>query len=235
VFPEDKIRYKKIWGDLKYPLEKIDKETIFVNEAGLYSMILGTRKNNEKARKFKQWITHDVLPSIRKTGKYEYKPKMYYRQNKILHIQNETELNYSTTTFMKEWNMKGKRIINYISTLGEMQDTDSKRIDAYRKGYEKGQPDYIITNSNHKYDGMVIELKSPTGNGQLSEAQKYMLDKYKDENYKVLITNDFGEFVSEITKYMQTVRYKCKYCRLRFRTHKSRKNHYKYFHKINVK
>ncbi|AEJ44400.1 BRO-N domain-containing protein [Alicyclobacillus acidocaldarius] len=40
-----------------------------INEAGLYSLILGSRKPEAKA--FKRWVTHEVLPSIRKTGKYE--------------------------------------------------------------------------------------------------------------------------------------------------------------------
>jgi len=39
-----------------------------VNEPGLYSLILGSRKPEAKA--FKRWITHEVLPSIRKTGQY---------------------------------------------------------------------------------------------------------------------------------------------------------------------
>lgn len=39
-----------------------------VNEPGLYSLVLGSRKPEAKA--FKRWITHDVLPTIRKTGGY---------------------------------------------------------------------------------------------------------------------------------------------------------------------
>ncbi|MDE3023714.1 MAG: hypothetical protein KGI54_18010, partial [Pseudomonadota bacterium] len=39
-----------------------------VNESGLYNLVLGSRK--PEAKRFKRWITHDVLPSIRKTGKY---------------------------------------------------------------------------------------------------------------------------------------------------------------------
>lgn len=41
----------------------------FVNEAGLYTLILRSRKSSTK--KFRRWITHVVLPSIRKTGRYE--------------------------------------------------------------------------------------------------------------------------------------------------------------------
>ena len=40
-----------------------------VNEPGLYSIII--RSNKPEAKQFKRWITHEVLPSIRKTGRYE--------------------------------------------------------------------------------------------------------------------------------------------------------------------
>lgn len=40
----------------------------YVNEPGLYSLVLGSRK--PQAKDFKRWITHEVIPSIRKTGSY---------------------------------------------------------------------------------------------------------------------------------------------------------------------
>ena len=42
-----------------------------VNEAGLYTLILSSRK--PEARRFKRWITHEVLPSIYKYGMYATK------------------------------------------------------------------------------------------------------------------------------------------------------------------
>ena len=42
--------------------------TNIVNESGLYSLVLGSRKPEAKA--FKRWITHEVIPSIRKHGGY---------------------------------------------------------------------------------------------------------------------------------------------------------------------
>jgi len=39
-----------------------------INESGLYSLILRSRK--PEARAFKRWVTHEVLPAIRKTGSY---------------------------------------------------------------------------------------------------------------------------------------------------------------------
>ena len=44
-------------------------ETWAVNEPGLYSVIL--RSDKPQAKAFKRWVTHEVLPAIRKTGQYK--------------------------------------------------------------------------------------------------------------------------------------------------------------------
>jgi prophage antirepressor-like protein len=44
------------------------QEMAIVNEPGLYSLVLGSRK--PEAKEFKRWITHEVIPSIRKHGMY---------------------------------------------------------------------------------------------------------------------------------------------------------------------
>lgn len=44
------------------------QETFIINEPGLYSLILRSRKPQAKA--FKRWVTHEVIPTIRKTGSY---------------------------------------------------------------------------------------------------------------------------------------------------------------------
>ena len=44
------------------------QKTIFINESGLYSLILSSKLPT--AKKFKRWVTSEVLPSIRKTGAY---------------------------------------------------------------------------------------------------------------------------------------------------------------------
>lgn len=45
-----------------------NKESIIINESGLYSLILSSKMPT--AKKFKHWVTSDVLPTIRKTGGY---------------------------------------------------------------------------------------------------------------------------------------------------------------------
>jgi prophage antirepressor-like protein len=44
------------------------QEMCIVNEPGLYTLILGSRK--PEAKVFKRWVTHEVIPCIRKTGSY---------------------------------------------------------------------------------------------------------------------------------------------------------------------
>lgn len=51
-----------------------NRETLVINESGLYSLILSS--NLPKAKKFKHWVTAEILPEIRKTGGYQV-PQTY--------------------------------------------------------------------------------------------------------------------------------------------------------------
>lgn len=57
---EDEVR--------KFNLRGLEGETWFVNEPGFYHVVLTSR--SEKAKPFRRWVTHEVLPSIRKQGYY---------------------------------------------------------------------------------------------------------------------------------------------------------------------
>lgn len=47
----------------------VKTQTSFINESGVYSLIFGSKLPS--AKKFKHWVTSEVLPTLRKTGKYE--------------------------------------------------------------------------------------------------------------------------------------------------------------------
>ena len=61
---------------------------VLINESGLYSLILSSKMPN--AKKFKRWVTSEVLPSIRKSGQYSI-PMTTEGQIKLL-AQGHTEL-----------------------------------------------------------------------------------------------------------------------------------------------
>jgi anti-repressor protein len=52
------------------------QEMSIVSESGLYSLTLGSKKPESKP--FKRWVTHEVIPQIRKTGTYSIKPTDSY-------------------------------------------------------------------------------------------------------------------------------------------------------------
>ena len=68
-----------------------------ISESGLYSLTLSSRK--PQAKDFKRWVTREILPTIRKTGKYEVNPQTAIApampQNYIealeAHLQSEKE------------------------------------------------------------------------------------------------------------------------------------------------
>lgn len=64
----------------------INQETIVVNESGLYSLIFGSKLDS--AKKFKRWVTSEVLPAIRKTGTYN-QPKLPQNPMEILELHYE--------------------------------------------------------------------------------------------------------------------------------------------------
>ena len=59
----------KLFSSLKDMQEKLGRQdNWFINESGVYSLIFGSKL--PQAKEFKHWVTHEVLPSIRKHGAY---------------------------------------------------------------------------------------------------------------------------------------------------------------------
>ena len=112
-----------------------------------------------------------VLPSIRKTGRYDYCINHKYNNMLTFKIENETDLHVKVISFLK------KRCPHslFTVTLVENQNTGIKRIESHRKGYLRGSPDLIINNLHKHYAGFAIEFKSPKGNGVLSPDRSMML------------------------------------------------------------
>lgn len=71
-----------------------------VNESGLYALVFGSRL--ESAKRFKHWVTSEVLPSIRKTGSYvqqetkvpDVSPELIVRCAEIISASSQTKIPY---------------------------------------------------------------------------------------------------------------------------------------------
>ena len=119
VDPEDRSSLEHLSkGGLKWTLLKNEqKSATFINESGLYSLMLQSKLESAKA--LKQWVTKDVLPSIRKTGRYDYCIDHKYNNTLTFKIENEMDLHVKVVSFLK------KRYPHslFTVTLGENQDT----------------------------------------------------------------------------------------------------------------
>ena len=231
VDPEDRISLEKLigkgGGDLTPPLvSNFQGSTLFLNECGLYSLIFGSKLESAKA--FKRWVTKDVLPSIRKTGRYDYCMNHKYNNTLTFKIENETDLHVKVVSFLK------KRYPHslFTVTLGENQDTVHKGIDSFKKGYLHGSPDLIINNLHKHYTGFCIEFKSPNGRGVLSPDQSIMLQQYQSNGFKTLVSNDYDHIIEQIIEYFRDVRILCSHCPRRFISSQSLRNHINGFHKM---
>jgi len=113
-------------------------------------------------------------------------------------LENEHDLQVAVVAYIRN---------NYPNALltasfGELQTTPYKRIKCYKKGYLSGSPDLKLNNFHKYYTGFIIELKSPTGKGRLSEKQKNVLALFALNNYKCLVSNNYEEIIKEIDEYM---------------------------------
>ena len=196
---------------------------IFLNESGFYSLVLSSKL--ESAKKFKKWVTSKVLPSIRKYGYY----KLFDNpNNKMFKIENEMDLHTKVVELIR--NFYPDSIL--VPGLGENQDTSEKRINSWKKGYMRGQPDLMVLNYHKDYKGLCIEFKSPTNNYNISEDQLKMKKKYRDNNYAFILSNDYDKISKLIHKYMADVRIPCEYCIKKFTNKEKLYIHYKVIHRI---
>ena len=200
--------------------------SIFINESGLYSLIFGSRL--ESAKNFKRWVTKDVLPSIRKTGRYDYCIDHKYNNTLTFKIENEMDLDVKVVSFLK----KGYPHSLFTVTLGGNQDTVHKRINSFKTGYLRSSPDLIINNLHKHSTGFCIEFKSPKGNGVLSPDQSMILRQDQNNGFKTLVSNDYDHIIEQVIEYFRDVRIKCSYFPRRFISSQSLRNHIKGFHKM---
>ncbi|EMW6317266.1 phage antirepressor KilAC domain-containing protein [Enterococcus faecalis] len=89
-----------------------NKETIVINESGLYSLILSSKMPN--AKKFKRWVTSEVLPAIRKHG-------LYATDDLIAN----PDLAIAAFTALKEEREKNKELMAAVA-IGQQQIAEMK-------------------------------------------------------------------------------------------------------------
>jgi len=192
----------------------------FLTEAGLYKLILKSQK--KEAEEFQDWLCEEVIPAIRKTG--------HYSQNKKVIINTEADLQKRVARFIRQFHPEAL----FTATLGENQDTQEKRLNSYQMGYQKGVPDLLILNHNPEHKGLAIELKTPTGEGQESSSQTKWINKLQQENWKMIVSNNYEKIIMDIHDYFEkkiyVKRYRCQGCNKTFKDVLRKNTHYNKYH-----
>lgn len=126
-----------------------NREMIAVNESGLYSVIL--RSDKQEAKLFRRWVTHEVLPEIRRTGGYNL------MQNKILEDSELTPA--AKTIYMYLCHYSGGRkefTINRRKIMEDLQMGNYMYTTHFRILKESG---YISTGISKSGTGRILGIK----------------------------------------------------------------------------
>ena len=200
----DPIKLNEI-SEIYNIIKNEDLQTIFINESGLYSLILASKK--EEAKKFKKWVTSEVLPSIRTNGTYistniiEYsKDELKKYNNKdcvyILHVKDNL-YKYGKTSKLHERLHRHKYELCYtniekIYELKNMNDTCTleNKIEEFTKINKinttyNSKIEFFETNKNITID-IVIEYIDLF----YSNMNPIVIDQQNDNNINLLIEKE---------------------------------------------
>ena len=124
VDPEDK-------GVSKIDTPSGTQDMLIINESGFYSLVLSSKM--PKAKRFKRWVTADVLPAIRRNGAYELAQTQQNDELDRLRAQDE---------YLKKWLhllVTAKKDVEILT--GNLRDVRKQRDDA--------KADYLAAKSNY--------------------------------------------------------------------------------------
>lgn len=165
-------------------------ETNLINESGLYTLIIRSRK--DEAKKFRKWVTSEVLPSIRKHGMYaqdelldnpdlliaaatklkeerQARLEAERQRDKLLH-QNKL---YTTSEIAKELGLSSATKLNILLAAQKVQYKQNKTWLLYSKYAELG---FVSIKQDILDNGKIIYDRKWTGKGR-----DFILNKFEGE------------------------------------------------------
>jgi len=135
VSTEYKKSYADIGGSPIAPHVKIDPQTIFIDDSGLFQLVSHSKK--PEALKLWRTITKEILPTLFRTGSYSLKPtqiqidelnKNFYDDNMLSDFANKNAIYLA---YIGKY--KGKHILKY----GKTKDFATRDLDQHRKMFKK--------------------------------------------------------------------------------------------------
>ena len=156
-------------------------ETNFITESGLYAVILRSDKPN--AKKFRKWVTSEVLPSIRKTGSYQKQlsPQEMMRiqlgmlddvSDRVSKLENTMNIDYGQ-----------QKVLNDLVSARVIKILGGKNSNAYKEISRK-----VFAEINHDYkDYFNVNSRANTPRLKNEQAVEYIKNWMPSTNTMMLI------------------------------------------------
>ena len=194
------------------------QDTQIINESGMYSLIL--RSKLKRAKEFKHWVTSEILPSIRKTGKYSVVIDKLPSSEQLLQLQESfdkltdklesTGLITPMTNYRYEFD---KLNVFYRDSTG---DDGARGIHEacgdyfgfpvpYSKDLKTTLRDYVLLRISDSFDTSIEELKKFIMGIKSNTIVKSPMGHWVN-------LNGFGGNSVEWNKILHEFNYKCAYC-----------------------
>ena len=91
-----------------------NRQVIIINESGLYALILSSKL--ESARRFKRWVTSEVLPAIRQNGRYEL-------EQQVVKVEEQNRELESRNAYLEDISAYQKPLTDYARHILSSQQT----------------------------------------------------------------------------------------------------------------
>ena len=148
------------------------RDTTFINESGLYALILSSKLDS--ARRFKRWVTSEVLPAIRQNGRYELE----------LHNRQLEQRN----ALLEEINTQQKPLTDYARTILSSTQTVTITQIAQDYGFTAVRFNELLRNLRiqHKVGGQWILYMPYLNKGYVQSFSSYHVTEDGEVKVKVL-------------------------------------------------
>lgn len=182
---------------VKLPTNRGVQSMMLLNESGMYSLVLRSRK--PQANEFKNWLTHNVIPSIREHGGYIYQQELLNEKEQAKLYDMIESLQKSVTKFKTRWhelNADKRELKNTqrtlkkeIKSLKDYADTKDKMYDDLFNDFEKvyAENKALKAEKYAKYEAMTS--KNSNNSAYTPRESEFEADYYMD-NQGFLVKND---------------------------------------------
>lgn len=148
------------------------QQMAYVTEAGMYSLVLRSRKPEAKA--FKRWLTHEVLPAIRKTGSYSAVRELTFEEKMLEVMGTLNERVEAQRAQLAIAAPKAEAFDAFLSAAGDYDVRDAAQLLHREHGIEIGRTrlfKYLRANQwldkanrpyQHRIDQGLLRIKAST-------------------------------------------------------------------------